>query len=294
MRLEPSLETLRLSVPSEALEVYEAALSTVCPTVGFFRDADEGPWLLEAVKERGVGEGALAAALAVAEAACGVVVVVERAETAAEGWLARTMAAFPEQRIGRRFSIRGTHSVEAIRAGRITLTIDAGMAFGSGEHGSTRACLRALERLAHAHFRHILDLGTGTGVLAMAAARLLHRRVVAADIDPWSIRDARANAVRNGLRNLVQVRSTVGWHSPAVRQAAPFDLVIANILARPLCAMARDLVRGLAPGGLAILSGLLRRQIAWVAGVHRRQGLRLVRVITQGDWAALVLQKPYR
>ncbi len=290
----PTLETLTLVVPETALEIYEAALSRVCATVGFFREADAGPWTLEAVKERGVGDAELATSLALAEAASGVAATLSRRETPAGGWLARNLATFPEQLVGRRVAIRGTHVTAPPVAGRITLTIDAGMAFGSGEHGSTQACLRALEGVAWRRPARILDLGTGTGVLALAAARLCHRPVLAADIDPWSVRDARANAGRNGLRRRVTVRRADGWRSGWVRAAAPFDLVLANILARPLCAMATNLARALAPGGTAILSGLLTRQIAWVAGAHRARGLVLDRVVTQGDWAALVVRRPSR
>jgi ribosomal protein L11 methyltransferase len=173
------------------------------------------------------------------------------------------------------------------------LVLDAGMAFGSGEHGSTRSCLRALELVARRKPARILDLGTGTGVLALAAARLLHRRVVAADIDPWSVRNTRDNAARNALAPFVRVGRADGWRSAWVRRAGPYDLVLANILARPLCKMARRLARNLAPGGQAILSGLLVRQVAWVAGVHRAQGLVLVDVIKDGNWAALVVRRPF-
>ncbi len=292
MSTEPTLETLRLIVPAEALEVFEAALLTVCSTVGFFRENDAAPWMLEAVKQRGADEAALAGALALAEAASGIAVAVSRTDTPEGGWLARNLATFPEQCVGRRFAIRGTHVAEPVRAGRITLVIDAGTAFGSGEHGSTRACLRALEIVAPLKPSRVLDLGTGTGVLALAAARLLRRRVLASDIDPWSVRDARRNAARNGLRTLVRVGRCDGWRSAWPRREAPFDLVLANILARPLCAMAPELARHLLPGGSAILSGLLTRQIPWVAGMHRTQGLRLRHVVVEGDWAALVLRRP--
>ena len=193
------LETVAVDVPESALEAYEAALGSVCATVGFFRDDATGLWRVEGVKEVGVNDPALDAALALAAAASGVEAVVARTPTPVEGWLARTYASFPEQHIGRRFAVRGTHLSGPATPGRITLTLDAGIAFGSGEHGSTRGCLRALERVAHRRPRRILDLGTGSGILAMAAAGLLHRRVLATDIEPWSVRVAQQNAVLNGL-----------------------------------------------------------------------------------------------
>ncbi len=170
-----SLETVSVTVPEAALEIYEAALSSACVTVGFFRDHATGDWRIEGVKPIGGNEPELVAALGLAANVSGVTVPLRRTPTPAEGWLARTYASFPEQRIGRRFAIRGTHLHEPPSAGRITLTLDAGLAFGSGEHGSTRGCLRALERVAHRRPQRILDLGTGSGILAMAAARLLHR-----------------------------------------------------------------------------------------------------------------------
>ena len=293
LRRVTDLQTVYVNVPSEAVASYEAALASVCGTVGWFVDEPTGLWRVEGVKPEGVGEAELATALLLAEAVSGVGAVVSRVAVAAEGWLARTAAAFPEQRVGRRFAIRGTHlpAPPRGRAHLLTLRLDAGVAFGSGEHGSTRGCLRALERVAHRQPRAILDLGTGSGVLAIAAARLLNRRVLASDIDPWSVRTAQANARLNQLADRMRCVRADGWASPALRTAAPFDLVFANILARPLCAMARPLARHLAPGGTAILAGLLGVQTRLVLAAHRRVGLVLERVIHDGVWATLILRR---
>lgn len=285
------LETVSVTVPEAATEAYEAALASACASVGFFRDHATGDWRIEGVKEIGAGDDALVAALALAENLTGVVATLERQRTPAEGWLARTQASFPEQHIGRRFAVRGTHLAGPPAPGRITLTLDAGLAFGSGEHGSTRGCLRALERVAHRHPRRILDMGTGSGILAMGAARLLRRRVLASDIEPWSVRVAEQNVRLNRLSHLVRVRLADGWRNAAVRAGGPYDLVFANILARPLCTMARDLAANLAPGGTAILSGLLTTQARWVLAAHRRRGLRLECRLTEGVWATLVLRR---
>jgi ribosomal protein L11 methyltransferase len=176
-------------------------------------------------------------------------------------------------------------------SGRITLTLDAGLAFGSGEHGSTRGCLVALERVALRRPRRILDLGTGSGILAMAGAALLRRKVLATDIEPWSVRVARENARLNGVSHLVRPRLADGWRSAAVRACAPYDLVFANILARPLCLMAKDLATNLAAGGTVILAGLLAGQARWVLSAHRRRGLRLERMLPQGPWTTIVMRK---
>jgi ribosomal protein L11 methyltransferase len=126
----------------------------------------------------------------------------------------------------------------------------------------------------------------------MAAARLLHRPVLATDIEPWSVRVAGENAARNGLRRVRFARAD-GWTAPVVRGGGPYDLVFANILARPLCRMARDLARHLAPGGTAILAGLLRTQARWVLAAHRRQGLVLEAMLTEDRWTTLVLRRPH-
>jgi ribosomal protein L11 methyltransferase len=286
------LETVWLDLPQAAVEAYEAALATACLSVGFFRDETTGLWRVEGVKEAGAGEASLATALLLAAVATGTEAALQRRETPVEGWLARTQSGFPEQRIGRRFAVRGTHLPPATTPGKITLVLDAGVAFGSGEHGSTRGCLRALEALSHRRPRRILDLGTGSGILAMAAARLLHRPVLAVDIEKWSVRVAGQNAAMNGLGRLVRARLGHGWRSRAVRAGRPYNLVFANILARPLCAMARDLASALAPGGIAVLSGLLEAQAAMVLAAHRRQGLVLVRRLGEGRWTTLVLRRP--
>jgi len=287
-----ALETVTVIVPPDALEAYEAALLTACSTVAFFLDEAKGLWHVEGVKDQGDHEPELAAGLALAAAATGFSATLIRHATAAEGWLARTFEAFPEQLVGRRFAVRGTHLTEPGAPGRLALLLDAGLAFGSGEHGSTRGCLRALERIAHRRPRRILDVGTGSGILAMAAGKLLHCEVLATDIDPWSVRVAASNARLNHLRGMRVIRAD-GWLSPQLRRSAPFSLIFANILARPLCRMARAMAAGLAAGGTLILAGLLGTQIRWVLAAYRRQGIFLDFALTEGPWATLVLRKPF-
>jgi ribosomal protein L11 methyltransferase len=291
-RYQPApLETVSVEVPETALEPYEAALLTACFAVGYFRDSLSGRWTIEGIRSVGRGEQHLVAALALAEDITGIKVRVSRKPTPAEGWLAASRTSFPEQLIGRRFAVRGTHISEPPVTGRITLILDAGLAFGSGEHGSTRGCLRAIERVAKRRPRRILDIGTGSGILAMAVARLLRRRVIATDIEPASVSVAKENAAENGLRRLIRVRLANGWLDRSVRAAGPFDLVVANILARPLCMMARQLSTNLAPGGTAILSGLLTSQIRSVVAAHLRCGLHLETVILEQSWATLILRR---
>lgn len=289
------LETVFVEVPDTALEAYEAALSTVCATVGFFfADEDRGIWRVEGVRDAGAGEDRLDDALAIAALVSGFPAQLGREPTEAEGWLARSLNAFPEQRVGRRFVVRGTHQAHGTAPGRIVLRLDAGLAFGSGEHGSTRGCLRALEVVARRRPRRILDLGTGSGILAMAAAALLRKPVLATDIEPWSVRVAKQNAAANRVGRLVRPVLANGWQGRAVRMAAPYDLVMANILARPLCRMARSVAGGLMPAGTVILSGLLASQARMVMAAHRHQGLRLEARLQEGTWTTLVMRKAGR
>jgi ribosomal protein L11 methyltransferase len=293
-----TLEALRVVVPEAALEAYEAALGQVCETVGFFLDDASGLWTVEGLRAQdpaatGTVDARLAELLALARAASGVEAAVTRETVPADGWLARSFSAFPEQRIGRRFLLRGTHLPPLAAApGRIVLVLDAAAAFGSGEHASTRGCLLALERVARRAPRRIADIGTGTGVLAMAAARLLHRPVLATDIDPWAVRTARANLRLNGLSRRVAVERANGWHMRGPRRFGTYDLVLANILARPLIGMAGGLALHLAPGGWAVLSGLLRRQARWVLAAHRARHLLLAGLQDEDGWATLILRKP--
>ncbi|GBQ31579.1 methyltransferase domain-containing protein [Gluconacetobacter azotocaptans] len=287
------LETISVTVPAEAVEAYEDALAVVCTTIGIFEmDDSQLFWRVEGVRDAGHGEVELTGALAIAAAVTGHEATLDRTRTEAEGWLARTYESFPEQTVGQRFAVRGTHLAPSERSRRITITLDAGVAFGSGEHGSTRGCLRALEAVAHRRPRRILDMGCGSGILAMAAAALLHRPVLAIDIEPWSVRTTARNTELNGLGPLIDARLGNGWRTPGLSRRAPFDLVFANILARPLCLMAQDLALHLSPGGTAILAGLLNSQAGMVLAAHRRQGLVLERRLREGDWTTLVLRKP--
>ena len=283
------LETVSVEVPADAMEAFEAAIDSVCATIAFFLiDEDRGIWRIEGVRDVPEDDRALEAALAIAEAITGVAPAVTRAPTAADGWLARTLEAFPDQLVGTRFLIRGSHS-QTEAPGRIALTLDAGLAFGSGEHGSTRGCLRALEIAARRRPSRILDMGTGSGILAMAAARLVRRPVLATDIEAWSVRVTAENSAVNGVGGLVRPLLADGWRDRRVH--GPYDLVFANILAGPLCRMAGDLSRNLAPGGSAILAGLLNEQKTMVLVAHRRHGLALERTIREGRWTTLLLRK---
>lgn len=291
-RAEP-LEALVIdSLPEHAVPVFEAALEQVCTTVAYFRDEATDTWRIEGVREAGARAEELEAALGLAAAVAGIAPpAVQMAPLEAEGWLARTVQAFPEMPIGRRFLIRPTHVPDPPTYGRVVLKLDAGLAFGSGEHASTQGCLRAYEAIAHRRPRRVCDLGSGSGILAMAAAKTVPCRVLATDIEPWSVRVCDQNGRMNGLgpRRMRSILAD-GW-KPRLMKGRRYDLIFANILARPLCAMARDLALHLAPAGTAILAGLLGTQARMVLAAHRRAGLVLERRIDVGPWTTLVLRR---
>ncbi len=290
-RAEP-LEAVWVELlPEDALEAFEAAFLQACTTVGFFKDDDTETWRVEGVREQGAKAELLEAGLAIAAMVSGIEPPELHCEpVAADGWLARTIEAFPEQPIGNSFLVRPTHLPNPRTHGRTVLRLDAGMAFGSGEHASTRGCLLGFERMAHRRPAKVLDLGSGSGILAIAAAKRLHRPVLATDIDPWSVKVMRENAVLNGVQHMLRAELADGWKQRGLA-GRRFDLVFANILARPLCSMAREMALHLNPGGTAILAGLLGVQVRMVLAAHRRQGMRLESRIDIGHWSALVLRK---
>jgi ribosomal protein L11 methyltransferase len=206
-------------------------------------------------------------------------------------WVAESQARLPALKVGR-FFIHGSHHRGALPRGKLALEIDAGIAFGTGRHQTTRGCLELIERLAKTPPARPLDLGCGTGILALAMAKLWGVGVLAADNDPDAVAVTGENAERNDLRGLIRPLRSEGYGAAALTRAGPFDLIVANILARPLIEMAPDLDRNLAPGGRAILSGLLIEQENEVLAAHRRLGLRCEARQHHGDWSALLLRKP--
>jgi ribosomal protein L11 methyltransferase len=274
---------------ADAAEAVLALLDDAAAAVSAFETAPE-EWRLEAYSQSSLLTPDLSARLALAAAASGgeVIEMGER-RLPDRDWLADNQLTFPPLRVGP-FFVYGSHHRGAAPAGAIGIMLDAATAFGTGEHPSTRGCLLALAALARRKpIRHPLDIGTGTAILAIAAAKLRHRPVWASDIDAGSVAVARHNVARNGVASLVRVVRASGYHGHGLRRRG-YDLILANILARPLAAMAADLARHLMPGGHAVLSGLLRRQEPIVLMPHRSLGLALERRIVIDGWSTLILR----
>jgi len=288
-----SLWSIRLALkgkPNDELRfALENALEPFGEAMSSFETDNGAGWLIEIFGENKPDATAVAAALKpVGKYRTTIARVPDK------DWLAESRRGLPELKAGP-FFLHGAHFKGKVPKGKIAFEIDAGMAFGTGRHETTRGCLLALARLAKSRrFKNPLDLGTGTGILAFAAARLWNVPVLAADNDRDSVRVARENAALNGLKQQVRIVASDGYRAKAIRDAAPFDLVTANILANPLIELAPDLARVLKMGGVAVLSGLLRTQEKDVLAAHQAVGLKLDFRLRLKEWSVLVLSKPGR
>lgn len=213
-------------------------------------------------------------------------------DIATRDWVAASLEGLAPVEAGR-FVVHGGHDRVRVPANRIGIEIEAALAFGTGHHGTTRGCLLALDRhLKHAHPRRILDVGTGSGVLAIAAARALRAPVSASDIDPLAVLAARSNARLNRAGAWVRAIHAAGLTDARLRAQAPFDLIFANILLAPLKRLSRPASALLVPGGTIILSGLLDADEAPARSAYRAQGLALVARIELEGWVTLVMKRP--
>ena len=287
----PDLWLVRFAGPRRLVDtaepLFDAALSVARVRAG---DKPE-TWTLEAFFDGEPAAPPIEAGLAVAARAIGVpapAVAVERIEQ--RDWLAENEAELTGITVGR-FRILPEHrSYETTPPHLLRLLVDAGPAFGSGRHETTQGCLRLLEEIARERRpRRILDLGAGSGILALAAAQMWKRPVVAADVDPVAVRTTRLNARRNRSTPLIDARCGNGLDP--VRRERPFDLVMANILAGPLAELAPAMTGAVARRGRLILSGILSAQENRVLSRYRAAGFRLERRVVQGPWSSYRLAR---
>jgi len=211
-----------------------------------------------------------------------------------QDWIRASQEGLPPVRAGR-FFVYGAHDERKILPGAIPIRIEAGLAFGTGHHETTALCLAAISRIARIRKpRRILDLGCGTGVLAIAAAKLWRGCVLGTDIDPVAVEVASANARTNSVRPRIRFAVADGATHPAIRERAPYDLVVANILALPLTRLATTVAPLLAPGARLVLSGILRNQENLIGSNYLVHGLVMEQALREGPWSALVLRRPER
>jgi ribosomal protein L11 methyltransferase len=289
--------TIAVEVAPDAVGPFCAALEGFGSAISAFEVEEAKRWRVEVYATTPPDSDSLVAAVALAARMAEVPEPKIRWTAVPESdWLAQNRASFVPIRVGRYF-VHSAHFEGAPPAGTISLAIDAGAAFGTGSHASTRGCLMALDWLA-SRWRHrgrrptrLLDLGCGSGILALAMARTWRQPVVAADLDPVALRITAENARRNGVQTLVRTCLSDGFRYRCVSIGGPYDLIVANILARPLIRMAPDLRRHLAIGGIAILSGLLGNQGGKVRAACQRQDIRFIRKETPDGWQSLVLTR---
>jgi len=276
--------------PRAAIETAWDTLAWTDPSPAGAVDAKEDTrltWRLDAYAETELD--ARACAELIVEVAPELNPVVEALED--RDWVTLSLEGLPPVEAGR-FIVAGSHALTRSAPGKTDILIEAGPAFGTGHHGTTLGCLLGFEHvLRSAVPKTVLDVGTGSGVLAIAAIKSGAQRAIGTEIDPQSVQVANENAAKNSVANRFRAYHTRGASNALICEAAPYDLIFANILARPLIGLAPELTRMVAEGGHVILSGLLTRQEPLVRAAYTGRGLNLVKRIRKDGWSTLVLRR---
>jgi ribosomal protein L11 methyltransferase len=291
--MNPDLYKVRLDVATIAAAAFAEAIEPFLASVTWTADEDDPTSIVVGFNETPPEAEAMTRAIAqVAKTLSQPTPTLQIDKVTGFDWLGENKQAFPPIREGR-FFIYIPDWEGLVPAASVALSIPAAGAFGTGRHGSTQGCLAALEGIHRLRPGDILDMGCGSGILGLAAIKLWRRPVLGSDIDYRSVEGMIDNARKNAMGPMVRAVTARGYRHPAL-YGKTYALIFANILAKPLTNMATDLAKHLKPGGIAILSGLLPEQGAWVASRHRALGLKLMRRIHRDGWLSLVLQKPYR
>lgn len=293
---------VEFQLPFKAVESFSEGLEALCHTISSFEDdpayvdresEPETRWKLSLYCETQPDEVAIRNSLILLAAANNIPAPELSTFLLPEhDWVSEVQKSFPPIDI-RRYFIHCSSYTGHIPYHSHVLNIDAGLAFGTGEHETTKGCLYALHLLAKQYsFDRMLDMGCGTGILAIAMVKTWKRPVIAADLEPTAVSITSRNARLNGVMPWVKSYVSNGYRARVIGQHAPYDLITANILARPLMQFAPDLKAHLAPGGIAVLSGLLIQQENQVLAHHRALGLTLLKRLHFAPWSVLILQRP--
>lgn len=290
MSLPPPVWRLSLEVPAAAEPAFAAAFEGLCDSF-VSQERRPGVIALDAYRDEPPDRRAVELRLQLASASTGVPVpALTITSIQPRDWLTDSERSFPPIPAGR-FFIHPRRFGGAVPAGQMGIAMDAGMAFGSGHHGSTAGCLRALSAAHGTRPRSAADLGCGSGILAIAIAKKWHCPVTAVDIDPRSVTVAAANARINGVAGLVRCGWADGWRQGAARACRDVDLIVCNILPRPVKRMLPGIAARLAPGGTAMLGGFLLHQSREMRAACRQAGLALSGEVSVDGWRTLIVRR---
>ncbi|MBP5534746.1 MAG: 50S ribosomal protein L11 methyltransferase [Alphaproteobacteria bacterium] len=283
-----------ITIPEKAVPFFEKALDPYAVALMaslIEKGEDKNKWKMEAIFDGKPDENVLDVTMAIAAMSA----EIDEPEwdllpVPKKNWLRENLLDFPPLELGK-YYIYGSHIENPrIPKGMVALQIDAATAFGSGEHATTQGCLQAFEDvLKTTKPKRVLDMGCGSGILSMAAAKVLGKdvKIDAVDIDPESVRVTKENIKINGVEKNIKVFQSEGYANVTDQ----YDLIFANILARPLMEMAPDLYKHLNAGGMAILSGFLNGQKSWVLRAHAKAGLEFVRVYKIKEWSTAIVKR---
>lgn len=280
---------LEVVLPKDLIDLVEDTLAESALAVSRYEIADGATWRVEALFPEAPDPqpiNILLESLTPESALLEVAV----SQVPDQDWVGQSLKDLEPVQAGR-FFICGRHDADTAPPNAIQILVEAGQAFGTGHHETTRGCLLALQMIGRrGKPRAPLDLGCGTGVLAIAMAKTWRRPVIASDIDPIAARITAANTEINGAAKLVHAITADGMHHPVLRRNRPYDVIVANILAGPLQSLAPAIARNTAAGGFVVLSGLLESQERAVAAAFRAQGLARWRRIALNGWITLILR----